>query len=45
MRHVAEHRAGLVFLPRFSAWVWGAVEFFALARSRWSLRARSARRA
>ena len=45
MRHLVQTRAGHHFLPPFSALLWGAVEFLALARSRWSLRARRSRRA
>ena len=40
MRHLVRTYAGRHFLPPFSALLWGAVEFLALARSRWSLRAR-----
>ncbi|MET0209724.1 MAG: hypothetical protein ABW220_11835 [Burkholderiaceae bacterium] len=45
MHHPAETRAGLSLLPLFSALLWGAVEFFALARSRRALRTHEDRHA
>jgi hypothetical protein len=45
MHPLTRRRAGAAFFATFSTWLWGAVELFALARSRWSARVRGTRRA
>ncbi|MEP7099784.1 MAG: hypothetical protein ABI781_04710 [Burkholderiales bacterium] len=45
MHPLAQDRHGRPLLPLFGAWLRGAIELLALARSRWSLRSRTKRHA